>query len=378
VLAALALGVSAAAGKALATTTLVVQIDGRGTVSGGGGQINCGDGSKSCYATYISGVSVTLTATAPAGWAFSGWDGTCSGSSPTCTVPLDGAWHEEVAEFTPVSSPGTSTLTVTEPSGGTVVGSEIDCGSDSDDCDLDVYTGSTVTLTETPDSGYSFSGWGGACSGTVNYCTVTMDADRSVTASFTQSATTHVLSVSVTGNGTVTGGGIACTSAGGSGCSANETAGSDVTLTATPGSDSSFNGWGGACAGTSTTCTVSMTDDKSVTAAFSGGTGLTVPLTVSVSGSGTVTGGGIDCGGSATTCNANVSTGSSVTLTATPASGGTFQGWGGACSGVAETCTVTMNTAKAVSATFTGTAHAPRAGARRPVHSPMRWARASC
>jgi uncharacterized repeat protein (TIGR02543 family) len=357
VLAALTLGVSGAAGKALATTTMIVQVMGRGTVSGGGGQINCGDGSKSCYATYVSGASVTLTAVAPSGWTFSEWgdSGTCSGSSPTCSVPLDGALHEETAEFTAVSSPGTSTLTVTEPSGGTVEGSEIDCGSDSDDCDLEVTTGSTITLTETPDLGYSFSGWGGACGGTVNNCTITMSADRNVTATFTQSATTHLLTVSVTGNGTVTGGGIACTSAGGSGCTANETAGSELTLTATPGSDASFTGWGGACAGTSTTCTVSMTGDKSVTAAFSGGTGLTVPLSVSVSGSGKVTGGGIECGAGATTCNASVSTGSSVTLTATPASGATFEAWGGACAGAGETCTVTMNEAKAVSATFTVT-----------------------
>jgi uncharacterized repeat protein (TIGR02543 family) len=361
-LAALALGVPGAAGKTLATTTVVVQVIGRGTVSGGGGQINCGNGSKSCYATYVSGESVVLTASAPAGWTFAGWDDsdTCSGTSTTCSIPLNGAWHEEIAEFTPLTPVGTSTLTVTEPTGGTVAGGDIDCGPNSEDCVWeDVTTGSTLTLDETPDPGYSFSGWGGACSGTVNICTVTMDADRSVTATFTQAATTHVLSVSVTGNGTVTGGGIACTSAGGSGCSATETAGSTVTLTATPGSGASFTGWGGACAGTSTTCEVSMTGDRNVTAAFSGETGPTFPLTVSVSGSGAVRGGGIDCGGGATTCTANVETGSSVTLTATPASGAAFEGWGGACSGASNTCVVTMDAAKAVSATFTGGAPPP-------------------
>jgi len=347
--------VSGAGGKALATTTVIVQVMGRGTVGGGGGQISCGDGSKSCYATYVLGASVTITATAPVGWTFSGWDGSadCSGTSHTCTVPLNGTIREETAEFTPVTSPGTSTLTVTPPDNGSVGGGDIDCGTDGEDCDwVDLIIGSTITLIEEPDTGYGFAGWGGGCTGTANHCTLTMDTDRTVTATFTQSTNSHVLSVSVTGNGTVTGGGIACTSAGGSGCSATEPANSEVTLTATPGSGGSFDGWGGACAGTSTTCTISMTSDRSVTAAFSGGTSSTVPLAVSVTGSGKVTGGGIDCGSGATTCNANVATGSRVTLTGTPASGATFGGWGGACSGVATTCTVTMNAAKAVSATF--------------------------
>jgi hypothetical protein len=102
-----------------------------------------------------------------------------------------------------------------------------------------------------------------------------------------------------------------------------------------------------------------MSVDRSVSAAFSVGTGSTVPLAVSVSGSGKVTGGGIDCGNGGTTCHVDAATGSTVTLTATPAAGMTFGGWGGACSGVATTCTVTMDAAKAVSATFKGAGPPP-------------------
>jgi hypothetical protein len=41
-----------------------------------------------------------------------------------------------------------------------------------------------------------------------------------------------------------------------------------VELTATPAAGAVFSGWGGACSGTTTTCTVEMTAARSVTAAF--------------------------------------------------------------------------------------------------------------
>ena len=44
--------------------------------------------------------------------------------------------------------------------------------------------GTVVTLTATPDPGSPWIGWAGACSGTATTCTVTMNADRSVTANF--------------------------------------------------------------------------------------------------------------------------------------------------------------------------------------------------
>jgi hypothetical protein len=44
--------------------------------------------------------------------------------------------------------------------------------------------GSTVTLTATPATGYSFTSWSGACSGTATTCTVTMDGNKAVVANF--------------------------------------------------------------------------------------------------------------------------------------------------------------------------------------------------
>ena len=56
----------------------------------------------------------------------------------------------------------------------------IDCPTS---CSASFPNGSTVILTALPDSGYLFSGWSGACSGT-GTCAVTMNAAASATATF--------------------------------------------------------------------------------------------------------------------------------------------------------------------------------------------------
>lgn len=61
-----------------------------------------------------------------------------------------------------------------------------------------VYSaGTSVTLTATPDTGYAFSGWNGACSGTATTCTVVMDANKTVSANFTASVTQLTTNVPV-------------------------------------------------------------------------------------------------------------------------------------------------------------------------------------
>jgi uncharacterized repeat protein (TIGR02543 family) len=364
--AALALGVGGAGGRSLAETKITVQVIGAGQVAGGF-QITCGAGATSCYGTFTGTTSVALTASDDGIWTFSSWDCSAGGESASdriCTIDLDGGDHEVIATFTAATFPGSKTLTVTKPTGGKVEGADIVCGSGATetDCTDTEPTGSTLTVLAEADTDYTFSGWGGACSGSSVNCTVELADDRNLTATFSPTSSTQKLNVSVTGNGTVTGGGISCTSAGGSGCTADVANGTTVTLTATAGSGAGFTSWGGACAGTTTTCQVTMSSDRSVSADFTGngggggggGSPSTFPLIVSVTGAGTVTGGGIDCGGSSTTCSANEPTGSEVTLTARPSSGGSFTGWGGACSGTNTTCSVTMSAARSVTATFSG------------------------
>jgi uncharacterized repeat protein (TIGR03803 family) len=67
--------------------------------------------------------------------------------------------------------------------GGRVISSPaaINCGAT---CSASFPWGTQVTLTATPSSAWGLAGWGGACSGIGN-CTVTMNANASVSASFT-------------------------------------------------------------------------------------------------------------------------------------------------------------------------------------------------
>ena len=231
-------------------------------------------------------------------------------------------------------------LTVSVTGSGTVASSPpgINCPST---CGAGFGAGTPVTLTATPASGWSFSGWSGACSGSAG-CTVTMNSPQSVSATFVQDV---ALSVSVTGSGAVTSSptGINC----GSSCNANFVPGTQVTLTATPASGWKFNGWGGACSGTGT-CSVTMNSAQSVSATF---VQLTFTLAVSLTGSGSVASNptGISC---PSTCNASFNSGVQVTLTATPAQGMSFIGWSGACNGTGG-CSVTMSAAESVSAAFT-------------------------
>ena len=159
------------------------------------------------------------------------------------------------------------TVTKTGTGSGTVTSSPagINCGAT---CSAKFTSGVTVTLAATPAAGSTFVGWSGACTGT-GACTVSMTASKTVTATFnTTTAGTYALTLYKIGTGLGT---VASNPAGincGTGCVANFTSGRLVTLTATPTTGSTFTGWGGACAGTARTCTVTMSAARVVTATF--------------------------------------------------------------------------------------------------------------
>ena len=196
-------------------------------------------------------------------------------------------------------------------------------------------SGTTVTLTANPSSGATFTGWGGAVSGTSRTVTLLMNSNKTVSASFgTATKPKYTLSTSVNGSGSI--------SVSPQGTSFDS--GTTVTLTANPSSGATFTGWGGAVSGTSQTVTLLMNSNKTVSASFSTATKPRYTLTINTSGSGTV---------SINPQGTSFDSGSTVTLTAAPSEGATFTGWSGAASGTSSTVSILMNSNKEVSAVFT-------------------------
>lgn len=248
-------------------------------------------------------------------------------------------------------------LSVTVSGDGRVVSTPagIDCGAD---CTESFAADTSVTLTATPAAGRVFSGWGGDCAGNAPTCTVTMREARTVSAGFTAAPpASFTLALTLTGNGSVRSqpAGIDC----GATCSAPFPADSEVVLRATPAAGQVFSGWGGACTGAGTSCTVTMDRARNVSAAFAAAPPVQRTLTVTVDGAGSVRSqpAGIDCGSD---CTGRFGDGTRVVLTAAAAAGQRFGGWSGACSGPVATCTVTMGADRRVGAAFVA---APPVGA---------------
>ena len=312
---------------------------GTGTVSPSPQGVVAGSSATATFYTYQLGDVVTLTATPTAGSVFAGWSGGgCSGTG-TCVVTLNSS-TTVTATFNLI----TFALTVTRTNGGSVSSSPagINCGSD---CSENYVENTVVTLTRQTDTGGVFLGWGGACSGTGLTCNVTMDAAKTVTATFGFPVAVNKAGA---GSGTVTSSpaGISC----GATCGANFQTDVPVTLTAVADAGSVFTGWSGSgCSGTGS-CGLPHHGPDFVTATFAPQQ-FTLSVAKAGTGSGTVTSSpaGINCGAD---CSEPYNSGTSVTLTASPSGGSTFAGWsGGGCSGTG-TCVILISSATTVTATF--------------------------
>lgn len=88
----------------------------------------------------------------------------------------DGIWYE-------TDPAPTYSLTITAPTNGSVASDTggISCGAT---CTGYYASGNSVVLTATADSGYTFSSWGGDCSGSTNPLTVSMTANKACSATF--------------------------------------------------------------------------------------------------------------------------------------------------------------------------------------------------
>lgn len=291
-------------------------------------------------------------------------------------------------------------------------------------CTESYDSGTEITLTVTPSEGHTFVGWEGACTGTQNTCTVVLDKAKSVTARFSgQAAAEYELRVYRSGGlGKITSEPFAIYC--GSLCTydaAKFPAESTVTLTAVAtGAGVQFLRWEGDCTGAETTCKVTMSAGKTVTAVFSGegqkaaagqttqpkeqksqpaktpivtiettktpivtiGTrdeqsaiaAKTYSLNIEIRG----TGGGsvqaldfnVNC---QQTCQKEINERELVTLTTLAGNGSVFAGWETDCLGMQANCTLSFNREKRVGAVFNKATDASSGQARPAKKTHQVW-----
>ncbi len=189
---------------------------------------------------YGAGSTATLTATAAPGYAFTGWTGDASGTSNPLSVLINSD-KSIGATFT-----RQYTLTATTPANGTITG--LASGGK-------YFTGTTATLTATPNPGFVFTGWNGDASGNASPLSVLITSDKTIGATFTRQ---YTLTATTPVNGTITG-----LASGG-----KYFTGTTATLTATPNPGYLFTGWTGDASGTTNPLSVLMESDKSISANF--------------------------------------------------------------------------------------------------------------
>jgi len=197
----------------------------------------------------------------------------------------------------------------------------------------DTYTydsGTEVTITAQPESGYEFNVWNGDVpSGheTDNPLTLTIDSNKSLTANFLISQYTLIIIAGEGGTTNPASGSHTCN------------CGTAVAVTAIADTGCRFENWSGDISSTDNPVEIIMDSDKTITANFIRQYTLTIAA------------------GSGGTTNPSPGSyahdaGASVSVTALPNSGYNFSGWSWDASGKTETITITMDSDKSIKASF--------------------------
>ena len=167
-------------GSVGATRSLTLKVQGSGQVRATNPAFSC---KGECKLDLAPGTPVTLIALPDSGFHFDGWEGDCGGAND-CTLRLD-ANRAVGAIFSRLGppSPGAVRVSVTFTGNGTGRVTSSPAGiSCPGSCSMDVTTGVSVTMEGRADSGSTFAGFGGACSGPK--CTFDARSDAQVYADF--------------------------------------------------------------------------------------------------------------------------------------------------------------------------------------------------
>ena len=223
-------------------TLSIDPVPSNGTVTGNG--LNCGSGGSVCSVSLTENTGVSLSATPDSGFAFQQWSGDCSGTGSTYMTNIT-ADTQCTASFTALPE---YTLSIDPPSNGTVSGNGLNCGDGGSVCSVILTEGTSVELTASPATDYSFSSWSGACSGTANPLSFSLAGDTQCGANFQLDLVDYTLDIDPPSNGTVVGNGLNCGS-GGNVCSVTLAEGTPVSLDAQPDNGFEPGFWSGDCSG---------------------------------------------------------------------------------------------------------------------------------
>jgi len=210
-----------------------------------------------------AGTQVTVTATENFGYRFTNWTvatgNATFGNANNATTTVSLSSNATIrANFELICY--TLTINRNPTAGGTVTPSP----ANSAGCPSGTYTvGASVTVTQTSNTGYRFTGWVGAATGTSNSVTVIMNSDLTLTANYIRQFTLTI-SRNMTNGGTVLVNNVSYT------VPTTHDSGAVVNITATPSNVHGFWKWLGVNSH-SAASTVTMHSDQSITANFKGG-----------------------------------------------------------------------------------------------------------
>ena len=256
-------------------------------------------GTVSSGGLFSHGETIQINATPDIGYFFSGWsgEGVTDPSYPSTSVIMTQE-RSITANFS--RTPYAVNVSIVPFGAGTIEGNGT------------YFYGDNVNLEVSPNSssGYSFASWGGSIVSGENPLSIQISSDLNLTANF--SLNEYLLSVSAGAGGTTSE-------------SDRVTHGTLAPINATPASGYVFSGWtgNGITDPTSSSTTVSMTQDRNVSAVFT-------PIQYYISSTAGI-------GGSVNDINGTHSYDSNLSISATPSTGYTFSNWTQSGNGIFNT-----------------------------------------
>ena len=146
--------------------------------------INCSQQEKACTYAFGKDAVVKLTPSAEPGYFFKRWSDCPQVDGAICTVTLLKPKTTVTPRFAALPK---YALQFKKTRNGSISSSPtgLNCGNNKTSCSAKFTTGTEVTLTATPASGKTFTGWSGdGCAGTELTCSVVMDGKKKVKAEF--------------------------------------------------------------------------------------------------------------------------------------------------------------------------------------------------